>query len=228
MRSFLFLHTENICIFDACLDRNSTHKATFHHLSRYVSFLQLQTALTPSLTSQGIAHRILPAQLERILRTSGYKPVKVTCQIIDADNNWQRTGKPFEATTLIAKDAYRSSRLMPSVKAFSTVYRSALVSSLSVDYLGHITLLRPYVPAHMGKNAERAQRLFKACVLAPQFLAFYMPLAGLQKLLGQPFHLPIERLKLHVGDLIRSTSILVERLLFRPIFGDIAYGIEND
>jgi hypothetical protein len=117
---------------------------------------------------------------------------------------------------------------MPSVKAFYTLYRGALVSSLSADYLGHITLLRPYVSAHGGKRAQLAQRIFISCVLAPQFLILYVPLVGLQKVLGRPFHLRIEALKLYAGDFIRRSSILVERCLFRPIFGNIAYGIEQD
>lgn len=180
------------------------------------------------LDVQGIAHRVRPHQLERLVQTSGFKPVNVICERYDTHSNWKKIGNPFEATALVAKEHFRHPGLMPSVKAFYTLYRAALVSSLSADYLGHITLLRPYVPAHRGQTARVAQRLFITCVLAPQFLLLYVPLVALQRPLGQTFYTPIERAKLAVGDGIRWVSILVERLLFRPLFGNIAYGIEQE
>lgn len=177
---------------------------------------------------KGLAHRIKPHQLERLVKTSGFKPVKVTCERYDTHSNWNRIGNPFEATALVAKEKYRQPGLMPSIKAFYILYRGALVSSLSADYLGHVTLLRPYVPAHGGKKAQIAQRIFVTCVLAPQFLVLYMPLVALQKLLGEQWYTTTERMKLAAADVIRFAAIVVERLVFRPIFGDIAYGIQQE
>lgn len=73
-----------------------------------------------------------------------------------------------------------------------------------------------------------AQRLFKGLVLAPQFLVAYMPLVLMQKVLGGTLYLELERVKLAVADAIRLSAIATERLLFRPIFGDIGYGVEQD
>ena len=108
------------------------------------------------------------------------------------------------------------------------LYRGALVNCLSGRYLGHVSLLRPYNPEHAGRRAVLAQRLFKGLVLAPQFLVAYMPLVLVQRVLGSPLYLKLERVKLAVADAIRWNAIITERLLFRPIFGDIGYGIEQD
>lgn len=89
-------------------------------------------------------------------------------------------------------------------------------------------MLRPYNPEHAGHNAVLAQRLFKGLVLAPQFLVAYMPLVLVQKVLGSTLYLELERVKLAIADAIRWSAIVIERFLFRPIFGDIGYGIEQD
>ena len=113
-------------------------------------------------------------------------------------------------------------------RVFAMIYRGALVNCLSGRYLGHVSLLRPYNPEHAGQRAVLAQRLFKGLVLAPQFLVAYMPLVLVQKVLGRTLYLELERMKLAVADAIRWSAIVTERLLFRPIFGDIGYGIEQD
>lgn len=69
-----------------------------------------------SLSVQGIAYRISRNQMSRLSSSSGFRTTTVNCQkFTDADSKKQ-VGSKFTAFTLVAKEQYRASHLMPSMR----------------------------------------------------------------------------------------------------------------
>lgn len=116
-----------------------------------------------------------------------------------------------------------------AVRIFASVYRAAITVPLSVEYCRYLVHLRPYNVEHGSKSAQWARKLFFPTVLIPLYVCFYAPIVLVQRwILGRRLYTTTEAVKLHVADAIRSIAMVVERLVFRPIFGDFAYAIDEN
>ena len=66
--------------------------------------------------AEGILYQITPDQLQRLQSTSGFRMVQLDCQrYLNADKA-KKLGPIVTAHALIAKEQYRSSRLMPTLR----------------------------------------------------------------------------------------------------------------
>lgn len=96
----------------------------------------------------------------------------------------------------------------------------------SLQYMRHLSQLRPYNLVYASRTVRLARNAFVGSVLLPQFALLYLPLVAAQRLLCGIGNGTFEYLKLLASDIIRYNAILAERLLFRPFVGRAGYIVD--
>ncbi|GAA95785.1 uncharacterized protein L969DRAFT_24205 [Mixia osmundae IAM 14324] len=189
---------------------------------------------------EGVAYALSEPELERVLAAyPAYRPLQVSFRTFTDGDLSTLTAESHKAVILAAKEQYRAPRLQPSLQVFFVSMRSALLLPLSQPYLGHLICLKPYaIPPDYHHTSQRWQwrrrrlgiALFKL-TFVPLFLFFHLPvylfssiiIPVITPILGRSIanHLiaTIERYRVLLADLTWRAAIVIEALIWSPLFG---------